>query len=161
SAMRATPRFFGDEGVPSLGRLFDACLMRVEGGRLPARRILFVVLEGLGPIWPGRIELLGVNLGDVWRHSKVGGATITAGLVPFPKRPQWLTYSRTEPLEWAGVEVIGTDELTGLAEYRNGGLFVDDGVLVPKYADVVAKPHTPGEEVIVEWRALTVALLDE
>jgi hypothetical protein len=161
SAMRATPRFFGNEGVPRLGRLFDACLSRVEDGRLPARRILFVVLEGLGPIWPGRIELLGVNLGDVWRHSKVGGPTITTGLVPFHKLSQWLTYSLIEPLEWAGIEVARTDELTGLAEYRNGGLFVDDGVLVPKYADVCGKPHAPGDEVIVEWRALTVALLDE
>lgn len=163
SAMRATPRFFGDAstGTPRLGRLFDACVSRAESGKLPARRILFVVLEGLGPIWPGRIELLGVNLGDVWRHSKVGGPSITAGLVPFHKLSQWLTYSLIEPLEQAGLEIVGTDELTGLAEYRNGGLFIDDGVLVPKHADVLGKPHTPDEEVIVEWRALTVALLDE
>lgn len=163
SAMRATPRFFGDagKGTPRLGRLFDACLSRTEDGKIPARRILFVVLEGLGPIWPGRIELLGVNLGDVWKHGKVGGPTITAGLVPFHKLSQWVTYSLIEPLEQAGVEVVGIDELTGLAEYRNGGLFVDDGVLVPKYDAVMRKMHAPGDEVIVEWRALTLALLDE
>ncbi len=163
SAMRATPRFFGEAGhePPRVGRLFDACLARVEDGRIPARRILFVVLEGLGPIWPGRIELLGVNLGDVWKHGKVGGPTITMGLVPFHKLSQWLTYSLIEPLEQAGVRVIRSDELTGLAEYRNGGLFVDDGVLVPKHADVLTKVWAPGDEVIVEWRALTVALLDE
>jgi hypothetical protein len=50
--------------------------------------------------------------------------------------------------------------LTGLPEYRNGGLFVDLGVLVPKHDDVRAKDHLPGDEIIVEWRALTVALLD-
>lgn len=163
SAMRATPRFFGTSSTeaPRLGRLFDACLSRAEDGKIPARRILFVVLEGLGPIWPGRIELLGVNLGDVWKHDKVGGPTITAGLVPFHKLSQWITYSLIEPLEQAGVQVINTDELTGLAEYRNGGLFVDDGVLVPKHAGVTTKTHATGDEVIVEWRALTVALLDE
>jgi len=161
SAMRAAPRLFGDDAAPQLGHLFDACLARSEGGRLPARRILFVILEGLGPIWPGRIELLGVNLGDVWKHPKIGGAAITSGLVPFHKLSQWLTYSLIEPVEQAGVEVLATDELTGLAEYRNGGLFLDDGVLVPKHAEVTTKAHTPGDEIIVEWRALTVALLDE
>ncbi len=163
SAMRATPRFFGDasSGTPRLGRLFDACLARAEDGKLPARRILFIILEGLGPIWPGRIELLGVNLGDVWKHGLVAGPTVTAGLVPFHKLSQWITYSLIEPLEQAGLAVVGTDELTGLAEYRNGGLFVDDGVLVPKYDAVTRAVHAPGDEVIVEWRALTLALLDE
>ena len=163
SAMRATPRFFATDGdeAPRLGRLFDACRARAEDGKLPARRILFVILEGLGPIWPGRIELLGVNLGDVWKHSKIGGPTITAGLVPLHKLSQWLTYSLIEPLEQAGLTVVGVDELTGLAEYRNGGLFVDDGVLVPKHPGITKKVHAPSDEVVVEWRGLTVALLDE
>jgi hypothetical protein len=162
SAMRATPRFFGDGSeAPRLGRLYDACVARAEDGKIPARRVLFLVLEGLGPIWPGRIELLGVNLGDVWRHAKVGGPTITSGLVPFHKLSQWLTYSLIDPLERAGLEVVGESELTGLAEYRNGGLFVDDGVLVPKHDDVTRKTWLPGDEVVVEWRALTVALLDQ
>lgn len=163
SAMRATPRLFGEspDAPPRLGQLFDACLVRAEEGKLPARRILFVVLEGLGPIWPGRIELLGVNLGDVWKHDKVGGPSVTAGLVPFHKLSQWLTYSLIEPLQQAGLEVVGIDELTGLAEYRNGGLFVDDGVLVPKHQEVTRTVYAPGDEVVVEWRGLTIALLDE
>ena len=33
-------------------------------------------------------------------------------------------------------------------------------MLVPKHDAVLGEPHSPGEEVIVEWRALTVALLD-
>lgn len=163
SAMRATPRLFGtdERGGPRLGRLFDAVLARVEDGKLPARRILFAVLEGLGPIWPSRIQLLGVNLGDVWRHSKVGGPTITNGLVPFHKLSQWLTYSLIEPIEQAGIQVVGTAELTGLAEYRNGGLFVDEEVIVPKHDGVLGRTHQAGDELIVEWRGLTVALLDE
>jgi hypothetical protein len=80
--------------------------------------------------------------------------------VPLHKLSQWLTYSLLEPLGAAGLEVTGLDELTGLAEYRNGGLFVDTGVLVPRHAAVVRETHRPGDEVVVEWRALTVALLD-
>jgi hypothetical protein len=80
--------------------------------------------------------------------------------VPFHKLSQWLSYSLIEPIQMAGIEVSGVDALTGLAEYRNGGLFVDRGVLAPKRRDVIEIVHDPGDEVVVEWRALTVALLD-
>jgi hypothetical protein len=50
--------------------------------------------------------------------------------------------------------------LTGLAEYRNGGLFIDGGVLTPKRAQVLSEAHAVGSEIVVEWRALTIALLD-
>jgi hypothetical protein len=60
----------------------------------------------------------------------------------------------------AGVEVVQPDELTGLAEYRNGGLFYDTHVLLPKHDAVTRDVHLPGSELVVEWRALTVALLD-
>jgi hypothetical protein len=33
-------------------------------------------------------------------------------------------------------------------------------VLVPRHAAVVRALHRPGDEIVVEWRALTVALLD-
>ncbi len=81
-------------------------------------------------------------------------------LVPFHKLSQWLAYSLVEPLREAGVEVVDLDGLTGLAEYRNGGLFIDTGVLVPRDPELAGRRHAPGDEPIVEWRALTVALLD-
>jgi hypothetical protein len=86
---------------------------------------------------------------------------VTAGWVPFHKLSQWLTYSLLEPFESAGVAIRGLDALTGLAEYRNGGLLVDTGAIVPRDASSFADPLPPGAEPIVEWRALTVALLDE
>ena len=81
--------------------------------------------------------------------------------MPFHKLSQWLTYSLLEPLEWADVTVTGLDALTGLPEYRNGGLLLDGGVLVLKNLALATQAHTAGDECIVEWRALTVALLDE
>jgi hypothetical protein len=51
--------------------------------------------------------------------------------------------------------------MTGLPEYRNGGLLVDFGVLVPKNKKILTETFEPSSEVIIEWRALTVALLDE
>ncbi len=128
--------------------------------QLPAAELLITLLEGLSPIWPGRIEIEGHNLGDVWRHRAAGGSGPSAGLVPFHELSQWLAYSLFEPLERAGFVIAQADALTGLAEYRNGGLFVDLGVLVPKSPRARAIAHSPADELVVEWRALTVALLD-
>ena len=121
---------------------------------------MLAVLESLGPIWPGRLSVGGVNLGDVWRHSQIAGPGLTAGLVPFHKLSQWLTYSLIEPILAAGITVTGVDELTGLAEYRNGGLLLDLELLTPRHDAGLTPTYPPEAEIIVEWRALTVALLD-
>jgi hypothetical protein len=81
--------------------------------------------------------------------------------VPFHKLSQWLTYSLLEPFEWAGVRVVDLDALTGLPEYRNGGLLLDTGVLRLRDPDWAGRDWQVGDELVVEWRALTVALLDE
>ena len=158
-ALRRMPELFG-AGPARPGHLLDALRARARAGGLEAADVLHYLLIGLGPIWPERLQCDGVNLGDVWPHPAAGGVGPTAGLVPFHKLSQWLAYSLIEPLGEAGVTVTGVDRLTGLAEYRNGGLFLDTGVLTPRHPAVVRDLHRPGDEVVVEWRALTVALLD-
>ncbi|WNG43393.1 DUF1688 family protein [Archangium minus] len=145
--------------LPRPGALYDQLVER--GPRVPAAQVLGRVLESLGPIWPGRITLDGVNLGDVWWHSALGPDDSPEALVPFHKLSQWLTYSLLEPLEEGGITVTELDALTGLPEYRNGGLLVDLGALAPREARLLRDAFAPGAEPIVEWRALTVALLDE
>jgi len=81
--------------------------------------------------------------------------------VPIHKLSQWLSYSLIEPLQWSGIAVTDIDGLTGLAEYRNGGLFVDSGVLRLRNPEEAIHPNPVDSELVVEWRALTVALLDE
>jgi hypothetical protein len=157
-ALAAAPEIFGAD--PRVGGLFDSLSARAIGGKLAAATVLEAVLRGFGPIWPGRITLAGTALGDVWRHPAAGTDDLTDGLVPFHKLSQWLVYTLVEPLVAAGLQVTGLDDLTGLAEYRNGGLLIDCGVVVPKHPAVTAEGHGPGDPVIVEWRALTVALLD-
>ena len=135
-----------------------------ERGALPARTILITLLEALAPIWPGRLRLAGRELGDTWRHPATASDDVTpsfaAGFVPFHKLSQWLVYSLIEPLRDAGIAVSDIDGLTGLAEYRNGGLFVDSGVIALRDAAQAALPQPVESELVVEWRALTVALLD-
>ena len=100
--------------------------------RWSAARVLGALLDRLSGIWPTRQWLNGTPLGDVWRHPAAGGDGLDAGWVPFHKLSQWLAYSLLEPFEWAGVQVHELDALTGLPEYRNGGLLLDAGVLVPR-----------------------------
>ena len=121
-----------------------------------APAILEVLLDGLGPAWPSRIVLAGRPLGDVWPHPSVPGD----GLVPFHKLSQWLAYSLVEVFEDAGVPVTGLAGLTGLAEYRNGGLLLDLGVLRLRDPALADTALPPGHPAVVAWRALTVALLD-
>jgi hypothetical protein len=81
--------------------------------------------------------------------------------VPLHKLSQWLVYSLIEPLQEATYVVADIDGLTGLAEYRNGGLFVDTGVHSLRESAHAMQEHDIGSPLVVEWRALTVALLDE
>ena len=138
-------RRLGSVGLDRPGVLFD--VIAQDGGTVKAASILAAVLDRLAPIWPS-------PMGDVWPHPVVG-------LVPFHKLSQWLSYSLVEPIEGAGLQVVELDELTGLPEYRNGGLLVDAGALRPKQARLLSDTFKPGDEAIVEWRALTVALLDQ
>jgi len=159
-ALTEQPELFGED-QPRVGKLYDYLAARAVDKRLPATAIFAAVLSGLAPIWPGRVQLGGENLGDVWHHGAIRRDDPSNGLVPFHKLSQWLSYSLVEPLEEAGLRVTGLESLTGLAEYRNGGLFVDLGVLALKQPADARRPHDVGSELVVEWRALTLALLDE
>lgn len=140
------------------GNIIDY-LITSHGRSFSAENVLKAVLDSLGGIWPGRITWQGKNLGDVWRHSKMGEGIDS--LLVFHKLSQWLTYSLIEPMLDAGLKVHGVENLTGLAEYRNGGLIIDTDLLQIKDPTLLAKAHGPGEDLILEWRALTIYFLDE
>jgi Protein of unknown function (DUF1688) len=160
SLVASKPEVFGSHDTPRPGGLFDRLAALAKDGRLPAPTILSELLQQLGPIWPSRLTLGGVALGDCWKHPALVTADATNGLVPLHKLSQWLAYSLIEPLQTAGITVTDIDGLTGLAEYRNGGLFVDIGVLTFRDADAAQREHDVDSPVVVEWRTLTVALLD-
>jgi hypothetical protein len=160
AVMESRPDLFAISDSPRPGGLFDALSSRALNRRLPAATILETLLEALGPIWEARPTLAGVPLGDCWPHSALAGARPEDAYIPLHKLSQWLSYSLIEPLENAGISVTDVHELTGLAEYRNGGLLVDMGVLVPRQLTTLSKTHGVADPFVVGWRALTVALLD-
>ena len=155
--LAAQPNRFGWPARP--GNLLDYW-QTTFGSALAADTLLTEVLTSFGTIWPGRVAIADTNLGDVWPHPALPQTGPGSNLVPFHKLSQWLTYSLVEPLQTAGLIVNNLNALTGLAEYRNGGLMVDLGLLVPKQAAVTEASHSPSSPVVVEWRALTIVLLD-
>ena len=124
----ASPEIFAINDAPRPGGLFDYLVDLAVDGTITAPTILAQLLRWLGPVWPSRLMLGGVPLGDCWKHPLVVTDDATSGYVPLHKLSQWLAYSLIEPLQSAGIAVVDIDGLTGLAEYRNGGLFVDAGV---------------------------------
>jgi hypothetical protein len=156
-ALTAQRELFGSHGRP--GELFDVLVERP--GPVTAHDILSHLLLSLSGIWPAHNVIGDHPLGDCWRHEAVTGSGLTRGWMPFHKLSQWLTYSLLEPFQWAGVYVQGQDALTGLPEYRNGGLLLDTGVLRLREPAWAERTWGVSDELVVEWRALTVALLDE
>jgi hypothetical protein len=162
--MQEMPEVFGDEGRP--GGLFDTVVTPFGHGvaqtaNVSAHEILSQILYSTSGIWPGGNSIGPVPLGDCWRHAAVRGEGLSDGWMPFHKLSQWMTYSLIEPFEWTGVSVDRLDTLTALPEYRNGGLLIDSGLLRLRDETAASQVWQPGDEIIVEWRALTVALMDE
>ncbi|KAI0080486.1 DUF1688-domain-containing protein [Panus rudis PR-1116 ss-1] len=175
-ALKANASFFGSDARP--GNLIDFLESEsISSGstrRVHISSLWGALIEGLSPIWPAtRTKLGGISLGDVWPCEALKPTAVNEGdeLVPFHKLTGWITYSLIEPiekiLEW---QFDGIEDLTGLPEYRNGGLLVDFGVLtlkpgsIPKEfypdpnSDIPRLP--PSHPAIVEWRAMTVIELD-
>ncbi|MBA2709621.1 MAG: URC4/urg3 family protein [Tatlockia sp.] len=139
-----------------LGNFYSYIIGLQRNDEIALSSIFKAVEHAFRRVWPQRKQHKGLSLGDVWSHP-----SLEPELIPFHKLSQWLTYSLIEPLENANIKVTDLDELTALPEYRNGGLLIDMGLLELKNPQHLTELHSPDSELIVEWRALTVALLDE
>jgi Protein of unknown function (DUF1688) len=145
-----------------------------------------VLMDGLSSIWPAtRTQINGVSLGDAWPCASMPSsppAQPWEEIVPFHKLTQWLCYSLMVPMsKLLNIHFLGDEMMTGLPEYRNGGLLVDKGLLTLKEKEYergitaykkdttfkdapaaeVVPLFEPADDVIVEWRAVTVGFLDE
>ena len=141
--------------------IYDLMQAKAGSGKIDAAEILHEVLVRFGSIWPNGLVHHGCYLGDCGYHSLLHTTDSTNHIVPFHKLSQWLTYSLIEPIQWGGLAVTGLDKLTGLPEYRNGGLLIDAGVIEPTNRSLLQQQLSLGSEAVVEWRALTVFLLDQ
>ncbi|KAL8951192.1 MAG: hypothetical protein Q9222_002822 [Ikaeria aurantiellina] len=182
-------KYFGSSCRP--GNMLDYLLSHpsTQTSTVPVVTIptLWTVLtDGLASIWPeSRTQVAGISLGDAWPCSSMPSppqAQPWEGIVPFHKLTQWLCYSLMAPMtRLLHVQFAGVDLLTGLPEYRNGGLLIDTGLVTLKPADTkrgidayhnnamvrgqpsmeVVPLFSAEDDVVVEWRALTIGFLDD
>ncbi|KIW90590.1 uncharacterized protein Z519_08373 [Cladophialophora bantiana CBS 173.52] len=178
---------FGVDGRP--GNMIDYLLSHPTTQAASVPVILLptlwsVLMDGLSSIWPAtRTTIHGVSLGDAWpcqAMPRSPPAQPWETIVPFHKLTQWLCYSLMVPMtKLLNVHFAGAELMTGLPEYRNGGLLVDTGLLTLKeedrqrglkiYHEIVGDGNAievvptfpPSDDVIVEWRAVTVGFLDD
>lgn len=128
------------------------------------------LMKTLLPIWPinDRIKIDGYIIGDAWPLKNKNNEIVT-----FHKLTQWLTYSLFKPLiEFGNFKILNSQLMTGLPEYRNGGLFIDfnvlklkdeiylNGMKLAKENNLELPAFKPNDDVIVEWRSSTICLLD-
>lgn len=181
-ALKSRPDMFGEDGRP--GNMVDYLISHpdtVAAGMpvVPLPVLWSVLMDGLSDIWPAtRTNINGISLGDAWPCTTMptGG---WKNILPFHKLTQWLCYSIMVPMtKLMNMQFAGANLMTGLPEYRNGGLLVDTGLLTLKKADAerglktyrqtmpdssveVVPMFEPSDDVVVEWRACTVGFLDE
>ncbi|KAG8215936.1 hypothetical protein J3R82DRAFT_7910 [Butyriboletus roseoflavus] len=182
TALTSNPQFFGHDARPGNMLDFLEAQSRLDG---PTRRVHIAALwtaliDGLSTIWPSRLTLDGIPLGDVWpcpalrqRQLADHPASESDTYVPFHKLTGWLAYSLVEPIQTLlGWKFDGMEDMTGLPEYRNGGLLVDFGVLTLRPGVLSSEQEQdadvprgiprllPSHPAVVEWRAMTVIELD-
>lgn len=132
-----------------------------DGECVDAVLLLKSLLKNLGGIWPSRLVYKKFPLGDTWSHPLLGATHSFESFVPFHKLSQWLSYSILEACLFGNLKVNQVEQLTGLPEYRNGGLFIDLGLIELKNKKFIDCGLTPEMPVTIEWRALTINLLDQ
>lgn len=130
------------------------------GQNLSAPFLLNSILINMNSIWPHTSFYNETALGDVWSYQPLGKKGSFESFVPFHKLSQWLSYSLMEPLLEYGIKIVDVDELTGLAEYRNGGLLLDGNLLQLRNVELLGNEFSFGDDIIIEWRALTIIGLD-
>ncbi|KAG9518875.1 DUF1688-domain-containing protein, partial [Aureobasidium melanogenum] len=163
--------FYVDESCRP-GHLIDYMLKNGSAGDAFDFKVLWSLLQDLLiPTWPeGRTTVAGAAIGDAWPLKILADQKQVLPIQPFHKLTQWLAYSLTSAIQrLLSKDWVNMDILTGLPEYRNGGLFVDMQVLALKPEVLEAGLKQSGKtlpeydavgDVIVEWRAMTVVLLD-
>ena len=167
-ALEAKPEYFTTpDGLIRPGGIVDYVWKSANpAGEVSLLAVWECVIVGLSTIWPNdadRVRLCDEPIGDCWPHPALPTEGVAGcNWVPFHKLSQWLTYSLLEPLQKeGGLKLKDVDVMTGLPEYRNGGLLVDMGVLSLKNPEDLTVAHLPSSVLVVEWRALTIVLVDQ
>ena len=154
-----------------LSELVPPLHLQAEAGtEVMASALLSALLPALAAAWPAA-PVQGLPAGDVWQHRWAGDAVVagqdagqdlgTGGWVPLHAATQALVCTLALPLQQAGYRLVGLETLTASADSSNSALLLAAGVIVPRQQRLLSLSLKPGDEAVVECRALTVALFEE
>lgn len=158
--------------APRPALLFDRLAVGGTRRTVTAAEVLAEVLRVLSPAWRGGL-VQGLPAGDTWPHRWAGAATgrdgsgavrrdgTTGGWVPLHAPALRLVGALVAPLQAAGLELSGLDELPAPVGATELALLIDAGVLKPRNERDLERRLAPGDEWLVEGRVLALALLDE
>jgi len=122
------------------------------------------VVDGLAPlidpIVASTVRIGGRQMGDVWRHPLAWAEDRSRELVPFHALLLALTLDLVEPLQEAGQPLVDLDQLPVPATRALASDVLRLGLVRTRHAAIARLRHPPGSDIVVELRALSVALAD-
>lgn len=164
------PELFGIEGR------FGELVARLVSGPSPAadpaapagaaaaglhvQRVVDSLAPLIDPVVASTVRIGGRLAGDVWRHPLAWAEDRSRELVPFHTLLLALTLDLVEPLQEAGRPLVDLDQLPIPATRALAGDVLRLGLVRSRHAAVGRLRHPPGSDIVVELRALAVALAD-
>lgn len=149
---------FGADG--RFGTLLDRIAGPARSDGLTAQGMLDRLGPLLDPVAGSTVRIGGSIAGDIWRHPLAWADDRSRELVPFHCLLQSLVLDLVEPLAEAGIKLDGLEELTVPATRRLAADILRLGLVNPRHAAVARLRHPPGSDIVVELRALSIALAD-
>lgn len=151
------PELFGVEG--RFGELLDRLLPEI-GATVTAQQLIDQLAPLIDPIVSSTVRIGGRNAGDVWRHPLAWAEDRSREIVPFHALLVALAVDLVAPLEEAGGKLADLDQLPVPADRTLAGGVLRLGLVRPRHAAIGRLRHPPGSDIVVEIRALSLALAE-
>lgn len=162
SGLEQAPELFGAEG--RFGLVLDRLVAMASGTnggrRIDAQQVVDLLAPLIDPITASTVRLGGRLAGDVWRHPLAWAGDRSRELVPFHAVLLALLLDLVEPLQEAELGLSGIEHVPVPADRALAALMLRLGLVRPRHAAIARLRHPPGSDIVVELRALSVALAD-
>ncbi len=158
SGLERDPESYGPDG--RFATLLDRLTPPRPGAALEAQALVDRLAPLLDPVAGSTVRIGGSLAGDIWRHPLAWADDRSRELVPFHCLLQALVLDLIEPLAEADMPLDKLEELTVPATRGLAADILRLGLVLPRHAAVARLRHPPGSDIVVELRALSIALAD-
>lgn len=150
------------------GSLLDGLLAEAAGpagsrngsGQVPAQLLVDRLAPLVDPITASTVRIGGTLAGDVWRHPLAWAEDRSRELVPFHSLLLALLLDLVEPLEEAAAPLADLGQVPVPADRVMAAQMLRLGLVRSRHPVVARLRHPPGSDIVVELRALSIALCE-